>query len=105
MDSDLAVVLIAIVGMAMTTIGVVIAMFVRLDRRIDRLDSKIDSVYHQLDPKIDGVYDKLDSKADSLTSNVVDLQQRFSRIERFLEARDGFTPAAGDSPASSATVE
>ena len=123
MDTDLAVILVAIVGMTMTTIGVLMAMFLRLDRRIDVLDSritaidtKIDGVYHKLDTKIDGVYDKLDtkidgvfdkldSKIDSLTSDVVDLKQRFSRIEGYLEARDGFTPATGDSPASAVAVE
>lgn len=80
--TELLAILVAIVGMSMTTIGVVIALFVRLDRRIAGLD---------------GLYHKL---AGDITS----LQVGMARIEGYLKARDGYAGTARDGPASPAQV-
>ena len=85
--TEILVMLVAIVGMSMTTIGVVSALFVRLDRRID------------------GVYHKLDAKMSNLVEDVVDLRVAVARIEGYLEARDGFATAAVDPAPPSVPVE
>lgn len=81
--TDILVMLVAVVGKSMTTIGVVIALFVRLDRRIAGLN---------------GLYHKL---ADDITS----LQVGMARIEGYLKARDGFMTAVADPPDPSASIE
>ena len=85
--ADVLVMLIAIVGMSMATIGVVIALFVRLDRRID------------------GVYNKLDARIGNLGQDGVELKVAVARIESYLQARGGFVTAAADPPAPSASIE
>ena len=57
-------------GTAIATIGVMVALYVRVDRRIDRLDAKF----------------------DGLARDVVDVKVSVARIEGYLESRDGFTP-------------
>ena len=80
--TDVLVMLVAVVGMSMTTIGVVIALYVRLDGRIAGLDAKV----------------------DSLQRDTADLKAAVARIEGFLAARDGFMAAVADPPAPSAST-
>ena len=92
--TEILVMLVAIVGMSMTTIGVVIALFVRLDRRIADLDAKVDGVYY-----------KLDGKIGNLERDGADLKVAVARVEGYLEARDGLTTAAVDPAPPSVPVE
>lgn len=65
--------LIAELGTGAAIIGVITALLIRLDNKIDR------------------VHDKLDTKIDFVALDVVDLKVSVARIEGHLEASDGFT--------------
>ena len=65
--------LIAELGTGAAIIGVITALLIRLDNKIDR------------------VHDKLDAKIDFVALDVVDLKVAVARIEGHLEASDGFT--------------
>lgn len=114
--------LIAVLGSATTTIGVVIALYVRLDTKIDnvksdldtkidsvksdleaKLDTKVDRVHEQLDTKIDGIHAKLDTKIDGVARDVVEVKVAVARIEGYLEAGGSFTRARPASPRGETT--
>jgi len=91
---------------ALTTIAVMVALYVRLNKRLEGVDRKFEGVEKQinlLDKKIDSNHGKLDStidkldlkwegRFDSITRNLVDVKILVARIEGFLEAQYGFTP-------------
>lgn len=93
--------LIAVLGTGVAIIGVNLAVSVALYLRLDtKIDSKVEDCYQKLDKKIDSKVgdcyqkiDKLDSKVDDLARDVVDIKVAVARIEGHLDARDGFTPA------------
>ena len=87
--------LIAVLGSATTTIGVVVALYVRLDTKIDNAKSDLEA---KLDTKIDGVYEKLDTKIDGVARDVVEVKVAVARIEGYLEAGGSFTRAHHASP-------
>ena len=78
--------LIAVLGSATTTIGVMIALYVRLDTKIDNAKS-------DLDTKIDSVKSDLDTKIDGVARDVVEVKVAVARIEGYLEAGGSFTRA------------
>lgn len=74
MEADVVVNL----GTALSIIGVMLALFARVDKKIDGVDKRI----------------------DGLARDVVDVKVSVARIEGYLEARDRFTPGGKDRPAS-----
>ena len=82
--TDILVMLVAVVGMSMSTIGVVIALFIRLDGRVAGVDARV----------------------GDLQRDNSDLKAAVSRIEGYLAARDGFGTAGADpAPAPSVSIE
>lgn len=73
MEVDVAVNL----GSALATIAVMVALFVRVDKRIDGVDSKFES------------------KVDAIARDLVDVKVSVARIEGHLDARSGYE-RAGD---------
>ena len=81
-------------GTGMAIIGVMIALFLRADSRIDKLDAKYESRF-----------DKTDAKFDAMAQDIVDVKVSVARIEGYLHARDGFTPDARDRPVSQPDID
>ena len=81
MESDVVVNL----GTALSIIGVMLALFARVDRRIDGVEERVDGV---------------DKRIGGLARDVVDVKVSVARIEGYLEARDRFMPGVKDRPAS-----
>ena len=70
-------------GTGMAIIGVMIALFLRADSRIDKMDAKF----------------------DVMAQDLVDVKVSVARIEGYLQARDGFAPGARDRPAARPDVD
>ena len=103
-------------GTGMAIIGVMIALFLRADSRIDKLDAKYESRFDKTDAKYESRFDKtdakyesrfdkLDAKFDVMAQDLVDVKVSVARIEGYLQARDGFTPGARDRPAARPDVD
>ena len=115
---------------AIATIGVMVALFVRIDKRIDgvemridRLDSKFETKFDKMDvrfgerfdrvdvrfDKMDGKFEarfhRTDAKIDAMARDIVDVKVSVARIEGFLEAREGFIPVGTNRPGSEPTAE
>ena len=103
-------------GTGMAIIGVMITLFIRVDSKVDRVDSKFDSRFEKMDSKFDSRFEKMDSKFesrfekmdskfDAMAQDLVDVKVSVARIEGYLQARDGFMSAGGDRPASKREAE
>ena len=96
-------------GTGMAIIGVMIALFLRADSRIDKVDAKSDARFDKVDARFDKVdaksesrFEKMDTKFDAMARDLADVKVSVARIEGYLQARDGFAPAGTDRPASPA---
>jgi chaperonin cofactor prefoldin len=61
-----------------------------LERRIDGLDHRMDGLDHRidgLDHRIDHVAESLGGKIDDLATDMVDVKQRLTRVERVLNGK------------------
>ena len=83
-------------GTGMAIIGVMIALFLRADSRVDKVDSKFESRFDKVDSKFESRFDKMDSKVEAMASHVVDVKVSVARIEGYLQARDGYAPPGKD---------
>ena len=99
-------------GTGMAIIGVMIALFLRADSRIDKVDAKSDARFDKVDARFDKVdaksesrFEKMDTKFDAMARDLADVKVSVARIEGYLQARDGFAPAGTDRPASQPDIE
>ena len=115
---------------AIAIIGVMIALFLRTDRKIDEVDAKsesrlgeaearsesrfdkVDARFEKMDSKfesrfdkVDARFEKMDSKFDSMAQDIVEIKVSVARIEGYLQARDGYAPGGRDRPASRPDVD
>ena len=85
---------------AMAVIGVMIALFLRADRRIDQAEARFESRVGEVEAKFESRFDKVDARFESVARDLVEVKVSVARIEGYLQAGEGFRPAGRDRHAS-----
>jgi peptidoglycan hydrolase CwlO-like protein len=85
METNTIVILVAIITSFVTTIGIVVALFSNLSKKIDAMNDKFDKKFDAINDKFDAINDKFDAINDRITKLEREIEKLHSKFDRLDE--------------------